>query len=175
MGPGQLSPVLQADRYQPQDKHCLAAHPMHAEEIPLKRHSDICPGISTSHSRGILIFGMGLLPITHVHSLCPLKRHTDICRGIATYYAHPFSVPTQDAFWYLPRTCYIPIAHSWPHSRSNAVRCVEATLFSLIVIVTNSGLSPLVPTQETIQFIVVDLSLLFLVLNIYYFIYIPCL
>ena len=70
-----------------------AAHPMRAEEIPLKRHSDTCPGISRSHSKGILILAVGLLHLTHIHSLSPLKSHTLTCLGIAMYIAHPLSVP----------------------------------------------------------------------------------
>ena len=37
--------------------------------------------LKTSHSRGILIFAVGLLPISQVHSLSPLKRHSDNCCG----------------------------------------------------------------------------------------------
>ena len=61
--------------------------------------------IHCTHSRGILIFAVGLLPISLVHSLCPLKRHTDICCGTATYIASPFIVPTQEAYWYLLWDC----------------------------------------------------------------------
>ena len=75
--------------YLPQVKRRLAAHPMRAEEIPLKRHSDTCPGISRSHSR-----------------------HTDICCGIAMHYMHPFIVPTQEAYWYLPWYCYWFFLHA---------------------------------------------------------------
>ena len=67
----------------------------------------------------------------------------------------------------LAGTCCISTALSSPHSRSNAVRCMEAPLFYFLVIVTIQALSQLVPSQETILFIVVDLSLLFLVLNIW--------
>ena len=63
--------------------------------------------ILCTHSRGILIFAVGLLPISLVHSLCPLKRHTDICCGIATYNASPFIVPTEEAYWYLLWDCYL--------------------------------------------------------------------
>ena len=113
-------PVLQAGWQLPQVKRCLAAHPMRAEDIPLKRHSDTCRGISTyiatsctmptqeafwylpwdcylyryfvhyAYSRGILIFAVGLLPKSPVHSLRPLKRYSYICRGTT---AGPFSSP----------------------------------------------------------------------------------
>ena len=43
--------------------------------------------LKISHSRGILIFAVGLLLISLLHSLCPLKRHSDICCGTATYIA----------------------------------------------------------------------------------------
>ena len=58
---------------------------------PLKRHTDTCPGpgISRSHSRGILILAVRLLLKSHTHSLCPLKRHTNTFRRIATYIARP--------------------------------------------------------------------------------------
>ena len=117
MGSEQLSPVLQADWYLPQGKRRLATHPMCAEEIPLKRHTDTCPGISRSHSKGILILAVGFLHVTHVHPVCPLTRHTDTCHEIATYIARPFSVPTQKAYWYLPWDSYtlqasIQCAHS---------------------------------------------------------------
>ena len=75
----------------------------------------ICRGIAThitspftsAHIRGILIFAVGLLPISRVHSLRPLKRHSDICCGIAAYIACSLSMPTQEAFWYLPWDCYL--------------------------------------------------------------------
>ena len=35
-------PVLQAGWQLPQIKHCLATHPMRAEDIPLKRHTETC-------------------------------------------------------------------------------------------------------------------------------------
>ena len=66
--------------------------------------------VKTSYSRGILIFAVGLLPISRFHSLRPLKRHSDICCGIATYVTSPLTMPTQEAFWYLPWDC-IPILH----------------------------------------------------------------
>ena len=102
---------------------------MHAEEVPLKIHTDICRGIATcytrpfivptqeaywhlpwdcyllhdfihcAHSRGILILAVELLPITH--------------------------------------------AHSMPHSSSTTVTCVPSPwTFTLVVIVTCSGLKP---------------------------------
>ena len=118
-------------------------------EIPLKRHTDTCPGISRSHSRGILILAVGLLPYRaathcahsrsilmfavgllltlHDHSLCPLKRHTDSCRGIAAHIARPLVAPTQEAYWYLPQYCYWSFlqAHSTPHSSGTSVSCVD--------------------------------------------------
>ena len=67
-----------------------------------------CNGISTSQSRGILIYAMGLLHISLVHSLLPLKRHFYMCRGT---------------------TLIISLAHSAPHSRGNTVGCVEPLSF----------------------------------------------
>ena len=123
--------------------------------------------LKTSHSRGILIFAVGLLPISHAHSLRPLKRHTDTCCGIATYIAHPLTTPTQEAFWYLPWDCYLyrtpthyahsrdililavelllalSLAHFTPHSRGNTVSCVDAlSIFTLVVTVSYSGHKP---------------------------------
>ena len=181
---------------------------MLAEDIPLQRHSDICCGtpaytyihslhptqeafwylpwdsclyirsFTASHSRGILIFAVGPLPIrTFIHCF-PLKRHSDICCGTAAHtYLHSLH-PTQEAFWYLPWDSYLyarpftashsrgilifamgpllictfihciplkrhsdifhgtatlySLTHSSPHSRSNAVSCVEALSFSLL-------------------------------------------
>ena len=88
-------PVLQAGCLAqpsrlPQVKRCLAAHPMRAEDIPLKRHTDTCRGIA----------------IYNAHPFkCQLKRHSDTCRGIATYITIPFTIPTQEAFWHLPWNC----------------------------------------------------------------------
>ena len=50
-----LSPVQQADWYMPQVKRCLAAHPMRADEIPLKRHTDTCCGIATYIARPLVV------------------------------------------------------------------------------------------------------------------------
>ena len=102
VGSLQLSPVLQADWYLPQIKHCLAAHPMRAEKIPLKRHSYTCPGIPRSHSKGILILAVGLLPI-----------------------ARPLIVPTQEAYWYLRWDCFLYRAPTHcAHSRGILIRAV---------------------------------------------------
>ena len=65
-----------------------------------------------ANSRGILILAVGLLPISHAHSLCPIKRHTDTCHGIATCIARLLLVPTQEAYWYLTWDCYLSHAHS---------------------------------------------------------------
>ena len=57
--------------------------------------TDTCPGTSRSHSRGILILAMGLLPI-----------------------AHPLIVPTQDSYWCLLWDCYLKCTPtSCAHSR----------------------------------------------------------
>ena len=108
--------------------------------------------LKTSHSRGILIFAMGLLPISRVHSLRVLKRHSDIYRGIATYIASPLTTPTQEAFWYLPWDhspfCCKLQAHSMPHS---LYECCLAAL-SFIVWVLLGG--PLIVFFSPLDFIV---------------------
>ena len=94
------------------------------------RISDAWPHIpcvlKRSHSRGILTLAIGFLRITRIHALCQLRRHTDTCRGIATYIAHPLSVPTQEAYWYLPWHCYwfFLWTHSRPHSSGVFVSCM---------------------------------------------------
>ena len=128
-----LSPVLQADWYLPHVKHCLAAHPMHAEEIPLKRHTDTCSGITTYIAHPLLVppqEAYWYLPWdcyqSHTHLLCPLKRNTDTCPGILRSHSRgplilavgllPIActliVPTQEAYWYLPFDCYLSHDHS---------------------------------------------------------------
>ena len=94
----------------------------------LPRNCDLLgEAVHCAHSRGILIFAVGLLPISIVHSLCPLKRHTDICCGIATYIASPCTVPTQETYWYLLWYCYwfFLQAHSMLHSSGTCVSCVD--------------------------------------------------
>ena len=83
--------------------------------------------LKRSHSRGILILAVGLLPISLVHSLRPLKRHSDICRGIAAYIASSFTTPTQEAYWYLPWYCYwfFLQTHSTPLSSGTSASCVD--------------------------------------------------
>ena len=90
------------------------------------RLSDAWPHIpcmlKRCHSRGILILSLGYWD--------PTQRHTDICRWIATHCMHPFIVPTQEAYWYLPWYCYwfFLQAHSMPHSSSTFVSCVDFLL-----------------------------------------------
>ena len=113
MGSGKSSTCAESRLITATGQSFLAAHPMRAEDFPLKRHTDTCRGIATyitipfivptqeayrylpwdcylyhnsihcAHWRGILILAMGLLPISRFHSLCPLKRHTDTCCGNA--------------------------------------------------------------------------------------------
>ena len=111
---------------------------------------------------------VGLRSITRIHSLCPLKRHPDTCRGIATYIICPLTMPTHEAYWYLPWDCYLycmpthythsrgililamelllalSLAHSTPHSRGNTVSCMDALSILTLVVTVNyySGHKP---------------------------------
>ena len=78
---------------------------------PTKEATDSCHGIATYIAR-------------------TLKMHTDTCRRIATYIACPLIVPTQEAFWYLPWTCYLWTSRC--HTQEATLCCVEPSLSSLL-------------------------------------------
>ena len=68
--------------------------------------------LSRSHSRGIQILAIGLLPILYAHSLCPLKRHTDTHRGIAAYLTPTHCAHSRGIL--ILAVALLPISH--PHS-----------------------------------------------------------
>ena len=121
-------------------KHCLAAHPMRAKEIPpLKRHADTCHTISTYIAHPLVVptqEAHWYLPwdcyISHAHS----RSHS---RGILIL-ALEYRDPTQEAYWYLPWDCYLYCTPTHcAHSRG--------------ILILAMGLLPItcpliVPTQE---------------------------
>ena len=122
--------------------------------------------IHCSHSRVILILAVGLLPIVHVHSLFPLKRrHSDLswdcyllCASIHCSHSRGILILAMELLLILS------LAHSTSPSRGNTVICVKAlSIFTLVVTVNYSGHKPPRFHQETILWIVVNLSLLLII------------
>ena len=121
-------PVLQAGWQLPLVKRCLVAHPMRAEDIPLKRHFDTCRGIATYIVNPFTTptqeaFAVELLLILS------LAHSTSHSRGILIHTVELLLA--------------LSLAHSMPHSRGNTVSYVDALLiFTLVVTVNYSGNKP---------------------------------